>query len=62
MVRTHHPPCLHQTNKYIRLASRLFTEFVIAGNGKTNTKMNCSGEVESLMMENLALDMMDISF
>ncbi|TMW87898.1 uncharacterized protein LOC107009920 [Solanum pennellii] len=32
------------------------------GNGKTNTKMNCSGEVESLMMENLALDMMDISF
>ncbi|XP_049389330.1 glyoxylase I 4-like [Solanum stenotomum] len=32
------------------------------GNGKTNTKMNCAGEVESLMMENLALDMIDISF
>ncbi|KAF3685804.1 putative sodium/metabolite cotransporter BASS2, chloroplastic-like isoform X1 [Capsicum annuum] len=32
------------------------------GNGTTNAKMNCSGEVESLMMENLALDMIDISF
>ncbi|KAG5625689.1 hypothetical protein H5410_010907 [Solanum commersonii] len=32
------------------------------GNGKTNTQMNCAGEVESLMMENLALDMIDISF
>ncbi|KAK4739594.1 hypothetical protein R3W88_003291 [Solanum pinnatisectum] len=32
------------------------------GNGETNTKMNCAGEVESLMMENLALDMIDISF
>ncbi|MCD9558691.1 hypothetical protein HAX54_016225 [Datura stramonium] len=32
------------------------------GNGKTNGKMNCAGEVESLMMENLALDMIDISF
>ncbi|CAN4108167.1 unnamed protein product [Withania somnifera] len=32
------------------------------GNGTTNAKRNCSGEVESVMMENLALDMIDISF
>ncbi|XP_059313536.1 glyoxylase I 4-like [Lycium ferocissimum] len=32
------------------------------GNGTANAKMNCAGEVESLMMENLALDMIDISF
>ncbi|CAN4110725.1 unnamed protein product [Withania somnifera] len=32
------------------------------GNGTANANRNCSGEVESLMMENLALDMIDISF
>ncbi|GFY89308.1 Metallothiol transferase [Actinidia chinensis var. chinensis] len=30
--------------------------------GKVRSKMMCSGEVEALMMENLAVDMMDISF
>uniref|UniRef100_A0A5B7BGJ1 VOC domain-containing protein n=1 Tax=Davidia involucrata TaxID=16924 RepID=A0A5B7BGJ1_DAVIN len=32
------------------------------GTGKLSWKMQCSGEVEALMMENLAVDMMDISF
>ncbi|OIS99525.1 PREDICTED: uncharacterized protein LOC109231139 [Nicotiana attenuata] len=31
-------------------------------NGSRGANMNCSGEVESLMMENLALDMIDICF
>lgn len=30
--------------------------------GKVMSKMQCGGEVEHLMMENLAVDMMDISF
>ncbi|KAA8545475.1 hypothetical protein F0562_020259 [Nyssa sinensis] len=32
------------------------------GMDKLNLKMLCSGEVEALMMENLVVDMMDISF
>ncbi|GFY88560.1 lactoylglutathione lyase [Actinidia rufa] len=32
------------------------------GQWKVRSKMMCSGEVEALMMENLAVDMMDISF
>lgn len=35
---------------------------VNVGNGTANGKKKCSGEVESIMMENLALDMIDISF
>ena len=30
--------------------------------GKVSWKTQCSREVEALMMENLAVDMMDISF
>ncbi|KAK4339889.1 hypothetical protein RND71_041351 [Anisodus tanguticus] len=46
-----------------KMASPSFNQTIpdpFYGNG--NEMMNCAGEVESLMMENLALDMIDISF
>ncbi|GMP39380.1 hypothetical protein CsSME_00010239 [Camellia sinensis var. sinensis] len=38
------------------------TNQVASSYGKVFSKMQCSGEVEALMMESLAVDMMDISF
>ena len=51
---------LKKFNKYPTFNQTMPNSFY--ENGSRAAKMNCSGEVESLMMENLALDMIDICF